>query len=159
MVWEITLVVVFVLLVVSAGLRKAVIALVAITVVGGAIAFYYSQEEELQSQSRIPVSHLGLENMQLNPNYGGYKVSGRIKNNSNQFTLNRIVFVITMQDCSGDAASQSCVTIGESNISPFLTIPPGQARDFQESVYFSGGTLKPKGRLDWHYTVSQTRAK
>jgi hypothetical protein len=28
-----------------------------------------------------------------------------------------------------------------------LDIPPGQARDFSESLYFSGSALQPKGRL------------
>jgi hypothetical protein len=148
-----------VLLVVSAGFRKLALGLVVIALVGGAIATFYSYEEEKESLTRIPASQVGLENMQLNPNYGGYKLSGRIKNNSGQFTLNRIVLAVTMQDCGGEAAAQNCVTIAESQTSPFLTIPPGQARDFQETVYFSGGTLKPKGRLDWRYSVSQTRGK
>lgn len=159
MVWGIAVIAVVVLLFVSAGFRKLALGLVAVALVGGAIAYFYGQEEEGLAQTRIPASQLGLENMQLIPNAGGYNFSGRIKNNSTQFTLNRIAFAITMQDCAGEAASQNCVTIAESETSPFLTIPPGQARDFKEVIYFSGGTLKPKGRLDWHYSVSQTRGK
>lgn len=158
MAWVIAIVV-LVLLVVSAGFRKLALGLVVIAVVGGVIAYFYGQAEERQSLTRIPASQLVLENVRLNPDYSSYKLSGRIKNNSAQFTLTRIVFAITMQDCTGDAPARNCVTIGETNESVYLTIPPGQARDFQDSVYFSGGALKPKGRLDWNYSISQTRGK
>jgi hypothetical protein len=62
-----------------------------------------------------------------------------------------------MQDCTGDTPARNCVTIEEKNESVYLTIPPGQARDFQESIYL--GTLKPKGRLEWNYSVLQTRGE
>lgn len=158
MAWVIAIVV-LVLLVVSAGFRKLALGLVVIAVVGGVIAYLYGQAEEKQSLTRIPVSQLVFENVRLNPDYSSYKLSGRIKNNSAQFTLTKLVFAITMQDCTGDVSARNCVTIGETNESVYLTVPPGQARDFQDSVYFSGGALKPKGRLEWNYSVSQTMAK
>jgi len=158
MTWIIAILVLL-LLVVSAGFRKFALGLVVLAVAGGTIFYLYNEQERDRSLTRIPASQLGLESVRLNTDYSGYKLSGRIKNNSAQFTLTQVVFAVTMQDCIGEAPSQNCVTIGETKESVYLNIPPGQARDFQDSVYFSGGTLKPKGQLVWNYSVSQTNGK
>lgn len=92
--------------------------------------------------------------MALKPSYSGYKLSGRIKNNSQEFTLKQVNLLITMRDCIGTPDSQDCVTIGESHENMDLNIPPGQARDFEKSLYFPGGNLKLLGKLEWNYSVS-----
>lgn len=54
---------------------------------------------------------------------------------------------------------QGCITIGESNPRTYLTIPPGQARDFEASVYFPDEGPNPKGRLEWDYSVKEVKAE
>ena len=146
-------IVVLVLLVASAGFRKFALGLVALGAVVGGVVYLNNEYEESRSLSRIPVSNLVFENVTLNPDYSSYKISGRIKNNSAKFTLKQVTFVVTMKDCADASPSQNCLTIGEDSESVYLNVPPGQARDFEDSVYFSGGTLKPKGRLEWSYLV------
>ena len=63
-----------------------------------------------------------------------------------------------MRDCVDQTPASPCVTIGESREALYLTIPPGQARDFEAQIYFTGGGLKPKGRLDWAWSVAEIRA-
>lgn len=151
-------IVVLVLLVVSVRFRKFVLGLVALGAAVGGVVYLMKEREESRSLSRIPVSQLTFENVMLTPDYSGYKISGRIKNTSAQFTLKEVRYIVTMQDCTGESPSKNCVTIGESKETVYLNVPPGQARDFEDSVYL-GGTLKPKARLEWHYVVSQTKGE
>jgi hypothetical protein len=150
-------IVVLVLLVISPGFRRLAGGLIALALMIGGIFYLKNEQEERQSLTRIKVSELDFESVTLSPNYSSYKLAGRIKNNSPKHTLKQVTFVVTMQDCA--AQSQNCVTIGENKETTFLTIPPGQARDFQESVYFSGSRLNPKGHMEWQYTVSQIRGE
>ena len=132
-------VVVLVLPVALAGWRKCALGLVALGAAGGGAIYLYNEHEETSSLSRIPISELVFENVILKPDYSSYKVSGRIKNDSRKFTL---AFVVRMQDCAGESTSKNRMTIGEGNGSAYLGVPPGQARDFGESIYFSGGAME-----------------
>jgi len=133
--------------------------LVALAAVVGGFFYLQNEREESRSLSRIKNSELVFENVTLKSDYGGYKIAGRIKNNSPKYTLKQVTFIVTMQDCSGESPSQNCITIGENNETAYLTVPPGQARDFDESVYFSGGSLNPKGHLEWNYSISQIKGE
>lgn len=146
------------LLVVFAGFRKFAAAAVVAAALLGALLYAQNRYEDRRSLSRIATTELGFEDVNLKPVYGNYRLAGRIKNNSSQFTLREVWLVITMQDCAGEGAGQRCVTIGESKDKLYLAIPPGQARDFEEPVYFTGGALRPKGKLEWAYGVTATRA-
>lgn len=151
-------IVVLVLLVVSVRFRKFVLGLIALAAAVGGVVYLINEREESRSLSRIPVSQLMFENAMLTPDYSGYKMSGRIRNTSTQFTLKEVRYIVTLQDCTGESSSKKCITIGESSEGVSLPIPPGQARDFEDSVYL-GGTLKPQARLEWHYVVSQTKGE
>ncbi|NMG42866.1 hypothetical protein GPA22_03830 [Aromatoleum toluvorans] len=150
---------VLVLLVVSSGFRKFALGLVALTVAGGGLLYIQSELEQSRSLSRIAISELAFENVALKPEYSGYKLSGRIMNNSTNYTLKQVKLVVTMQDCTGATGSQNCITIGESSEYLYLGIPPVQARDFEEPVYFAGRGLNPKGHLQWSYSVSEIRGE
>jgi hypothetical protein len=80
-------IVVLVLLVVSVRFRKFVLGLVAVGAAVGGVVYLINEHEESRSLSRIPVSQLTFENVMLTPDYSGYKISGRVKNTSAQFTL------------------------------------------------------------------------
>lgn len=151
-------IVVLILLVASAGFRKFALGLIVLGATAGGVIYLQNESEESRSRSRIPLSELVFENVTLKPDYSSYKMSGRVKNNSAKFTLTQVGFVVTMQDCTGESPSSNCITIGQSSEDAYFNIPPGQARDFEESVYVSG-TLKPQGRLEWHYSVAHTRGE
>lgn len=153
MVWVIGFIV-LILLVISAWFRKVAVGMIIIIGIVGGLVYFLNEREEERALSRIPLAELDFENVALEPNYSGYKLAGRIKNNSQEFTLKQVDLLITVQDCTGAPDSQDCVTIGESHENMDLNIPPGQARDFEKYLYFSGGDLKLLGKLEWNYVVS-----
>ena len=152
-------IVVLILLIVFPGFRAFAGGLIALAALVGGFFYLKNEQEEGRSLSRIKNSELVFENVTLKPDYSGYKIEGRIKNNSPKYILKQVKFIVTMQDCSGEASSKYCVTIGESNESVYVTIPSRQARDFSDSMYFSSGRLNPKGNLEWNYSVSQIKGE
>lgn len=52
-----------------------------------------------------------------------------------------------------------CVTIGEVVKKLFLSVPPGQARDFDNFVAVQGNVIKPKGQLKWSYSVQEIKGR
>jgi hypothetical protein len=139
--------------------RKVAVGIIAFAAVVGSLVYFLNEREEDRSLSRISLEELAFENVTLKPSHSGYKLSGRIKNDSQAFTLKQIDLLITMKDCKGESDSQECVTIGESNENMYLNIPPGQARDFEKPLYFPGGELKFLGKLEWNYSVSQIKGE
>jgi hypothetical protein len=87
-----------------------------------------------------------------------YKIVGRIKNNSHQYTLTGLGMNVSFEDCEGDSLRPTCVTIGEDKDHYYgMNIPPGQVREISEYVY--SGSTRPKGKLVWHYSISYTEGK
>jgi len=150
-VFAVLIVVVFV-----AGYRRVALGLLAVALAIGGWLYVHNREEEKLALSRIPVSELAFENVTLKPYVGSYKLAGRVRNNSALFRVRQIDFLVTVKDCIGTAG---CVVGGESRESLLINVPPGEARDFEESVRFSGSSLKLKGRMEWSYSVLQIRAE
>jgi hypothetical protein len=69
--------------------------------------------------------------------------------------LSELDLKITLSDCS---APESCVVIGEASENIYTNVPPGQARDFYETLYFDGQVPEAQGQLIWGYEVKQTKA-
>jgi hypothetical protein len=151
-------IVVLILLVVSAGFRSFVVGLIAIAMAIGGAVYLYNEHEEKQALSRIPLSKLAFEDVSLKTEYGSHKMTGRLKNMSARYTLTNVTFVVTMRDCVDAASSKNCIIIGESDEAMYVSIPPGQARDFDEYIYFPR-TLKAKNQLQWDYRVTGTKGK
>jgi hypothetical protein len=147
---------VLVLLVFSAGFRK--FALISALVGGSAIGLLYmnSASESKASHSRISAADLQFDNVQLSSPYGSYSISGRVTNKSATYTLSNVELLITAQDCDGNPAH--CTTIGEKSTYLWEDVPPGQARDFSNSVFFSS-PFHPRGQFRWYYTVKETTAR
>ncbi|WP_350283762.1 hypothetical protein [Nitrosomonas sp.] len=158
MIWIIGFIV-LILLVISAWFRKVAVSVIIVTGIVGSLVYFLNEREEERALSRIPLAELDFENVTLKPNYSGYKLSGRIKNNSQEFTLKQVNLLIIMQDCTGAPDSQDCVTVGESHENMDLNIPPGQARDFEKSLYFPGSGPKLLGKLEWSYSVSEIKGE
>jgi len=151
-------IVVLVLLVVSAGFRKFAGVALALCVLVGLYFYFQNEQEKSESVSRIAASELGLDGLTLIPEYGSYKLKGRVTNRSPKYALSSLTLKISMEDCTGEGDKRSCVTIAENAEFIFLSIPPQQARDLNESVYFPGGAPAPKGALSWHYNITEIKA-
>ena len=154
MVWLIGFVVVIGavwLLIVSPRFRIA-----AIIVVGGLAAIIYittasENQRAAKSHSLIVPSQLDLNNLTLRQSYGSWKVSGTIMNNSS-YTLTDLKLKVTVRDCSA-----SCVTIGETGMYVFVSVPPSQLRSFETSVYFDN--MPTPKNLSWNYQLMETTAQ
>ena len=159
MAWLIGFAALVVVAVFAAGHRKLALGLAAGALAIGGLLYLHYRGEEQQALNRIPKSELVLENVTLKPYISSYRIAGQITNNSLKFSVKQIDIVVTVRDCPRDAPAQQCVTIGESSEILNLDIPPGETRDFAESVRFAGSNLKLKGRLDWSYSISQIRSE
>jgi len=150
---------ILILLVISAGFRKFALVIVGFCIVVCIVAFliYYinDKKEEKLALSRISIEELKFEDINLKEYSGGYRLSGRVFNRSNKFTLKTIMVKVTAEDCS-DESEKKCVVIGEDNQSIFLNIPSGQARDFSEGASLH---LTPKGHLVWNYSVVEIKGE
>ena len=149
---------VLILAVFAAGYRKVAFSVAAIALAVGGLLYIHYRGEEQRTLTLIPKSELVLDNVTLSPYVGSYRIAGRITNRSAKFSVKQIDIAVTVQDCPR-VAEEQCVTIGKSNEILNFDIPPGEARDFAESVRFSGSNSKLKGRLEWSYSILQIRAE
>jgi len=147
---------IFVLLLfaVSASFRKYALGLLGIATAFGLVFYLCQEREKERSLSRIHPHELVFEQLALNPEYSSYKLTGRPTNNSKIFTLQNVKLLIKMKDCTGKNPGE-CITIGQANTYIFERIPPGQARELDEYVSFDGGVFKPRGTLEWDYSISE----
>lgn len=153
-------IVILVLLVISAGFRKFALTLLVTCAVVGFVLYHQHKSEEAKALSRVDINEIAFDNVRLlGSDYRDYEIVGRVKNNSNQYTLKGVNLKITFRDCPQRDSLDGCVVIGEIDEFLSLNIPPGQARDFEESVYLYGDKMKPKGRLVWGYHVDYTKAE
>ena len=110
--WWFIAIVALILLVVSAGFRKFALAIVVIAVIGGFIIHQNSKREEQLSRQRISLHQLIFENVNLkNTNYGDFNLTGRIHNESKQYTLTDVGLNLTFRDC---IKGKDCIIIGET---------------------------------------------
>ena len=147
---------VLIVIVFVAGYRRVALGLLAVAVAGGGSLYLYNRAEGQRSLTYIPIPELVFENVTLKPYVGSYKLAGRVRNNSPQYSVRQIDFLVTVKDCIGTAG---CVIAGESREALLINIRPGETRDFEESVRFSGSNIKLKGRMEWSYSVLQIRAE
>ena len=94
--------------------------------------------------------------------FSSYRLSGSLKNLNPSYTLSSMRLNLTFYDCPTGGGDKSedwveCEIIGEEQVSLFLTVPPGQVRGFDRSVYVSD-LPKLKRRFAWGYSIESTRA-
>jgi hypothetical protein len=150
-------IVILILLVVSAGFRKFAGVLVLICVVSGLLYWLYQENEEAESKKRIRASDLKFEGVFLKPSYSSYDLVGRITNNSAKYTLKVIQLKLTFKDCD-KVNTSNCIVVAQNDEHIYISIPPGQARDFKEGVYLNSN-LNIKGTMVWEYAIEYTKAE
>jgi hypothetical protein len=112
-------------------------------------------EEEL---NRISVDEIMLEGVDLALDPRVSKLSGRVVNNSDSYTLTGILFDVKLYDCATpDTPLTACFTIGEDTKEARLSAPPGQLRAFDAALIFAN-LPSIEGVLRWDYSVESLRA-
>ncbi len=151
------------LFVVSKTFRILAIA-VLVLVVGGIFAWFEYQERQTRiAQSLIKHEEIEIRDLFLSKkSFSSYRLSGSLKNLNPSYTLSSMRLNLTFYDCptgGGDKPEDwvECEIIGEEQVSLFLTVPPGQVRGFDRSVYVSD-LPKMKRRFAWGYSIESTRA-
>lgn len=128
---------------------------IGILVAIGVVWYLKNEQEEVASKRRIVPAGIQFDNLRLAPSYSAesFLLLSRIKNKTQRFSLRDLRLKITMHDCikPGD-----CEIVGESTACSFATVPPGQSRDIDESVYFSN-LAKPKGKYEWGYSILEIK--
>ena len=140
------------------GYRKLALGLLGIVLVGAVLVYYLDKRVDEEGRMRITVSDIAVENVELKRTYrSSYDLTGKVINNSETFTLERMRFDVTILDCP--AVSQAdCVLIGTASGEALVNVPPRQTRNFTASLYYGSGESKLKGRLDWRYKLISVSA-
>lgn len=153
-------------LVIAAVLIKSVAFRIAAgLLIAGAIVLIVVEQMETRKETeealtRIPPSQLQLTDVTLNPAYANsYRLAGRVINRSPRYSVTGIAFRVKVEDCPAPPAAAGCVTIGEGRAAIAPTIPPGQARDFDELVTFDKGAPAVRGQMKWSYVIESIHAR
>ncbi len=151
-------IVVLILLVVSAGFRKLSGLLVVLAVLGGGGYYLYDQRQERLANSRIKASQVQATNTKILFEHGIYRFRGRVTNSSPTYAVSQLEFAIAVSECPQLPAAPACVVVAETRKALYIEVPPGQARDFNESLYFTGDPLVPAPNHRWRYDLVAVRA-
>ena len=120
----------------------------------GVLFLFQSQEDSRRQREaalhRVTAQQLQFEDMAL----GQGRLTGRVRNLS-AYTVTNIELVVTLQDCVGGGSR--CDVVGQTNEDLYLTIPPGQVRGVDESIYFSN-VPAVRGTRQWEYSVTSISA-
>src|SRR5262249_31476344 len=116
----------------------------------------YDKRKEL-SRRLIRPDEIGFTDTVLQSYGGSWHVKGNVTNRS-AYELEGFTLKIKVQDCpvSGDGFDH-CTTIGESEVSTYLSVPPNQMRAFDD--YVSLSHMRQPKKLAWSYTVREVRGK
>jgi len=91
-----------------------------------------------------------------------YHASGRLINSSKTHDLIDYKIKYSARDCK---SAKDCITIGEAYLTAYksITVPAGQARDFEEVITFDGQLNRRKiitqGNLNWTYEIVPITSK
>lgn len=138
-------------------LGKALLVMFGILVLIAVVWYFNNQHEEEISKTRISLSDIELDNLQLIPDYSpdSFNLVGRLKNKSNRYTLSSLNLKLNMEEISPTGQKE---TVGETTVHLWQDVPPGQVRDIKEHVYFSN-LAATRGTRTWHYLVLEIKGK
>ncbi len=178
MVWIVVGVVVLVLAVASPEFRGCLAILAGLAVFGAILVAVWLRydsnvrlKEEQAAKLRIPRTSIDLLDLRMNTASTFTTLTGRVRNNDRLFELTGIELRLRVEDCewvidgvatpgpSADPrARRRCDTVGDAKESVYLSVPPGQMRELNESVYFSG-MGSPRGTRTWSYDLMSVSGK
>lgn len=131
------------------------------------IATYFVLDGNKQAaRDRIAASELVLKDINIAAKSSSYRITGRVLNNSETAEVLSFGLEVLAWDCTPETDTTEqrgydvkCVTIGEVEEQVFVEIPPGQARDIDDQVYFHGGKLNWHEHMRWETRVLWVEAK
>lgn len=123
--------------------------LVLVLCVLAGIIWFDNRQREL-NQSRLPLNQIELLHMQATPglNARSYVVNGRLRNHSEDLTINMILLQVTLKDC----VVENCQVVGQEDRRIFVHVPPAQSRDFEVNVPFSS-VVNLHGTPEWQFVL------
>lgn len=117
------------------------------------------------ARDRIAANELVLKDIDIVAKSSSYRITGRVLNNSEDAAVLSFGLEVLAWDCTPEESNEQrgydvkCVTIGQVEEQVFVDIPPGQARDIDDQVYFHGGTLNWNEHMRWETNVLWVEAK
>ncbi len=150
-------IVIIILLVVSVRFRTLAGYFVVIFIVGGSLFWGFQEYENTKSRSKISPAEVVLRNISFESVNNNFLMSGRIVNNSENHTLSGLQLKIDVKDCTNNE-DVHCTVFAEKEEYIYLTIPPGQARDFRKEIYLYSN-LNIENKLVWDYSVEYAESK
>ena len=160
----IALVVIVVLyfLVKSEGFRKVALIVLGLTALGALLIYLYFEHNKSESARKAAYAKTLIAKKQIDivdarvsfSSYDGSpeRITGRLRNNSN-YTVRSVELHLEFQDCAPNGA---CETVGDANENVLVSVPPGQSRDFDSSIY--GNRISAKGARRWNYSINSITA-
>jgi hypothetical protein len=150
-------IVVLIAAIVFPGVRKVLLAVIAIAALGLLVLYLNSEREEAASTSRVKASEVEISDLRLGrAQYGSsYQLTGRVRNLSPRFTVTSLRLRVLLQDC---LAANDCSTVGDSTAYVSLSVPPSQTRAIDDSVH-SSDVPPLRGTFRWSDELSEIQAK
>lgn len=140
-------------LIVTYGYRHSMLIVLAVLAVIITALVWYLRFGQPQGADLISADELKLNNLEMTRQYrSSYRMTGRLVNVSEEYTLTSVKITITASDCTDD-----CIVVGEAQRIISAEIPPRQARDIVEQYVFSRFSLQ--GELQWSHTLSEIKAE
>jgi hypothetical protein len=145
------------LLVITIGLRRSVLILLAVLGIAVAGVVWYAETHRKHRPGLVPPEAVELTNTSVTLVYGGsYRLTARVRNTSLDHALSWFGLSVIASDCLR-TEPQQCEVVGEQSKEIHILVPPGQSRDFAEQFQFDN--MQPKGELRWDFRIDYTSAK
>ena len=138
--------------------RRALLAIIA--VLGGAavVAILYATTEstlhaEAEREKWQKVIPWGVQlNLKLRyqPDFTSFRIEGTATNNTGS-DISALRISVQIQDCA-----TACVVVGETTTESYVTIPSGQRRAINQSLFFTD--VPSISKLSWNYDLLNVRA-
>jgi len=111
--------------------------------------------ESARRDVRITAEELTLSNTEFVEGPRFMRLTGRAENASDRFTLRDFHITAALYDCPAlTSENADCTIIAEHDAIARVTVPPGQARDFDTVLGFADQP-DPQGIPRWTFEVTQ----
>jgi hypothetical protein len=96
----------------------------------------------------IPLTMVAADNLRLTGGGAPFELRGRIVNSTTDTTLKSVTIRVIRSDCYEGAVDPSgCVKLWQDDHWLAIAVPPGQARDFADSIWMHGNAPRPRGTM------------
>ena len=137
------------LVIYSKGFRRLVAGVIAVGAVLTAYSIKSDNNRREAAGRLIPLADVAIDDARLGDLT---HLTGRVRNANRSHTLSQFDMTVTVRDCT---VSGQCEIVGQANTAVYVRVPPGQARDISNYVFFNP---QPhiRGRMEWSYVIDAT---